>query len=87
MKSARITILVSEEEKADIGARAAKMKIPTGELLRRAVASYEPEDDSEELETLASEFERIVKQTESKLDRAIEKLASVKDKISEIRDS
>ena len=87
MKSARITILVSEEEKADIGARAAEMKIPTGELLRRAVASYEPEDESEELEALASEFERIVKQTESKLDHAIEKLASVHDQISEIRNS
>ncbi len=87
MKSARITILVSEEEKADIGARAAEMKIPTGELLRRAVASYEPEDESEELEALASEFERIVKQTESKLDHAIEKLASVRDQISEIRNS
>jgi hypothetical protein len=87
MKSARITILVSEQEKADIGARAAEMKIPTGELLRRAVASFEPEDESEELEALASEFERIVKQTESKLDHAIEKLASVHDQISEIRNS
>ena len=87
MRTARITILVSEEEKAEIGAKAAEMKIPTGELLRRAYASYEPEDESEELEALASEFERIVKQTESKLDHAIEKLASVYDQISEIRNS
>ena len=87
MKSARITILVSEEEKADIGAKAAEMKIPTGELLRRAYASYEPEDESEALEALASELERVVKQTESKLDHAIERLASVHEQISESRNS
>lgn len=72
---------MSEKEKADIGAKATEINIPVGELLRRAYASFDPDQQSAELEALAIEFERVVKQTEPKLDHAIAMLASMSAQI------
>lgn len=78
MKSERITILVTAAEKAQISRRAKAMNIPTSELLRRAFADYDPDTDSEELEALADEFERVVQTTEAKLDNALSKLSKMR---------
>jgi hypothetical protein len=40
MKTARMTILLTPEEKASIHARAEHMGVSTGEMVRRAVESY-----------------------------------------------
>ena len=88
MKSERITILVTPDEKASINRRAAAMNIPAGELLRRAVADYEPDDEqnAEQLELLARQLAVAVTNTEAKLDKALDKLAQVRAALADARE-
>lgn len=74
MRSERVTVLLSPEEKARLAQRAASLQIPIGELMRRAVAGYDPEADTAELEALADELERAVDAAEASLDKALAKL-------------
>jgi transposase-like protein len=76
MKSERITILVSPEEKAQIVNRARALKLPTGEWVRRAATRFDVNDETkeEELALLADELDRTVTATEKKLDHALAKL-------------
>ena len=74
MKTERITVFVTPEEKARIDARAGALNIPAGELLRRAVATYGLDDletNEVELESLADELERFAGVTGRELDRAL----------------
>ena len=74
MKSERINLLVTPEEKAAIEARAAALEISTSEMVRRAVASYDPELDAPELQALADELRRVAEVTESRVDAALAEL-------------
>jgi hypothetical protein len=87
MKSERMTILVTPDEKAKIYQRAKALDIPAGELLRRAVADYDPQtdDDSAELTALADELERVVATTEAKLDRALSKVEKMRTFLAQSR--
>ena len=73
MKSARMTILLTPEQKAAIHARARTLGISTGEMVRRAVESYgkaakQPPSESEAvLNALADELFAAAKQAKSAL--------------------
>ncbi len=82
MKTERMTFVMSPEDKAEITDRAARLHIPASELIRRAVARYEPDDDESVLLRVAEELEESVKQTDQKLDEAI---AAVNDAVTQIR--
>lgn len=61
MKTARMTVLVTPEQKASIIARAESLGVSTGEMVRRAVELYEPSagragEDEALLNALADEL-------------------------------
>lgn len=56
MKTARMTILLTPEQKAAIQARAERLRLSTGELLRRAVETYDTSAASED----AAESEAVL---------------------------
>ena len=74
MRSERVNLLVTPEEKASIEARAAALNISTSEMVRRAVASYDPEFEESELQVLADELSSVVAATEESLDTALSQL-------------
>ncbi|MGI9303935.1 MAG: plasmid mobilization protein [Gammaproteobacteria bacterium] len=79
MKTERMTILVTPDEKAAINARAESLRIPAAEFVRRAVADYDPNLESAELVALADELERVVESTEEKVDDALRTLQAFRD--------
>ncbi len=71
MRSEHINLLVTPEEKAAIAAQAAALNLSTSDMMRRAVASYDPEFDESELQALADELSLVVAATEESLDSAL----------------
>ncbi|MBI3524274.1 MAG: hypothetical protein HY066_07050 [Betaproteobacteria bacterium] len=73
MKTARMTILMTPEEKAVIHSRAESLGVSTGEMVRRAVESYstaanEPPSESEAvLNALADELFAAAKESRAAL--------------------
>ncbi|QXQ06513.1 hypothetical protein KX816_20610 [Sphingosinicellaceae bacterium] len=57
MKSARLTMMLEPEDKQRIETRARGLGVSTGEFVRRASQSYEPDIDPETLDRLVVEFE------------------------------
>lgn len=57
MKTARMTIVLDPADKARIEARARASAMSTGEYVRRASQSYEPELPDGVLEAILGEFE------------------------------
>ena len=82
-RTVRINLLVSPEEKADIVARAKTAKMTTSELVRRAVVSYDPEVDMDELEALAEELAGVVARTEKKLDENLAAISSLREQLAD----
>ena len=82
MKTERMTFVTTPEAKAEITARAARLRIPASELIRRAVTRYHPDDDEAVLVRLAEELEASAAVTDRKLDEA---LASVRDTLVQLR--
>ena len=78
MKSARMTFLMSAEDKAAIAARAAALGITASELVRRAVEHFEPNQDEAALSLLAGELAKAVDRTEEKVDSALQGLAQMR---------
>ncbi len=63
MKTARLTILVTPEQKTAIAKRAKSLNISAGDLLRRAVETYKADDDHETvLNALADNLHRAAKE-------------------------
>ena len=57
MKTARLTMMLEPEDKQRIETRARGLGVSTGEFVRRASQSYEPEGDPALLDRLIGEFE------------------------------
>jgi hypothetical protein len=74
MKTDRLTLLVTPDEKAEMTARADAMGISASELARRAIRSYIPEFDTDGVQTLADELATVVEKTEKKVDAALAQL-------------
>ncbi len=66
MKTERMVLLVTPEEKALIGSRAAQMGVSASEFVRRAVELFDPADIAAmaELETLLPELEAMADRME-----------------------
>ncbi len=90
MKTERLNLLISPQAKAEIVARAAALNLSTSELIRRAVASYEPAADDAELQALAGELLETVARTEQALDAAVCRLERLEENLDrngkEVRD-
>ncbi len=61
MRSERLTILVTPDERAAIASRADLLGVSSSEVLRLAFSAYEECPDREELELLAGILEQTVK--------------------------
>lgn len=67
MKSQRLNLLVTPEEKALIEERARQNGMSASELVRRAVVSFDPAVDMEELRALAQELAGVAERMDQKL--------------------
>ncbi len=87
MKTQRMNLLISPEDKAAIQARAASLKLSQSELIRRAVAAYDPETPEEEVRLLAEELLEANKRTEAMVDEALERLDNFQARLAEDREA
>lgn len=85
MKTERLNLLISPEDKAAIARRAASLDLSTSELVRRAVSAYEPEHGDLEFQELVSAFLGSVERTEAALDRVLNRLDTMEDRLEQVR--
>lgn len=83
MKSERINLLVTPEEKSFIDARARKAGMTTSELVRRAVVSFDPEIDMDELRALSEQMATVIEQTEKTLDANLAAIAELREELAD----
>lgn len=82
--TARVTVLMSPEEKAALEAKAMRAgPVSVGELVRRAVAAYDEEEakEAEELRVLLRVWARTHGTTTRELDRVERKLDETLDRL------
>jgi hypothetical protein len=83
MRSERINLLVTPEEKSFIDERARKAGISTSELVRQAVVSFDPEIDMDELRALSAQLATMVVETEKKLDANLADIAALRERLAD----
>jgi hypothetical protein len=74
MKSERLTILVTADQKRAITAKAKRMNLSAGEVVRRAVESYHSGDEERVLDALADELGRSAKEARKAIKEALDEL-------------
>lgn len=67
MRSQRVTILLTPQEKAAVTAKAARLKVTTSELLRLAFDAFDEVDERALLDALADELEQSVARARTSL--------------------
>jgi hypothetical protein len=83
MKSARINLLLSPEEKALVESRAHRAGLTTSELVRRAIMAFDPDVDMEELEVLARELALATDRMDRKLTETLEAVADMRGQLAD----
>lgn len=73
MKTDRLTLLIAPAEKAAITTRADELGLSVSELVRRATASYDPDEREAraEVEALLPELSAAIRRMDSTLDRML----------------
>jgi len=74
MKTERLTILVTPDQKRAIAAKAKTLNLSAGEVIRRAVESYRTGDEERLLDALADELDRSVKEARKSIKGALDEL-------------
>jgi hypothetical protein len=74
MKSERLTILVTADQKRAITAKAKRLNLSAGEVVRRAVESYHSGDEERVLDALADELGRSAKEARKAIKEALDEL-------------
>lgn len=82
MKSERLTILVTSNQKRAIAAKAKRLNLSAGEVVRRAVASYRSDDEERMLDALADELTRSVKDARKAIREALDELRRTRAQLS-----
>jgi hypothetical protein len=90
MKTERMTVLVTPEQKAAILARAQSLGLSAGEVVRRAVESYDPlargvEEDEAVLSMLADELLAAAKSARAALNDANNEVQSTLKQLARSR--
>ncbi|WP_375390986.1 hypothetical protein [uncultured Sphingomonas sp.] len=82
MQTARVTVLMTPERKAELEAHAAGLGVSSGEYIRSAVDDYNPTASEEaELAALVEELNIAVPQMQQTLERTSERLADTHRKV------
>ena len=85
MQTARVTVLMTPDRKAQLEPRAADMGVSSGEFIRLAVDSFNPgETESAELAALIEELSEAVPRMRAALDRSVERLDSTHAKVDRL---
>ncbi|HEU4741747.1 MAG TPA: hypothetical protein VFS50_09160 [Meiothermus sp.] len=88
LKTERLAVLVSPEEKATLHARAEALSISTGEMIRRAALAYRPSDQAAEseivLEALVDELIAAAKEARQALNSAEKELRATLRTLREV---
>jgi hypothetical protein len=80
MKTERLVILLSPEEKQAITGKAKALKLSAGEMVRRAVENYRPDDDEESiLGALADELINAAAESRALLEEALKELGETRE--------
>ena len=80
MKTERLVILLSPEEKQAITGKAKAMNLSAGEMVRRAVENFRPDGDEEALlGALADELKKAAEESRSSLEEALKELNETRD--------
>lgn len=89
MKTERMTILVTPEQKAAIRAQAESLGVSTAEIVRRAVESYQPSseatEDEEVLNALAEELLVAAKEARTALNAATNEVQKTLKQLAKTR--
>ena len=83
MRSERINLLVSREEKTLIDRRARKAGMSASELIRRAVVAYGTDADMDELRGLTDELGAAAQRMDATLDATLTKLERTAEAIAD----
>jgi hypothetical protein len=83
MRTARLTVLMRPEEKAEIEAKAARRGVSSGEYVRLAVDNYEQisAEEEAELTALVAEANAVIPKMQASLDRSIATLDATHKKV------
>jgi hypothetical protein len=85
MQTARVTVLMTPDRKAQLESRAADMGVSSGEFIRLAVDNFNPsETESAELAALVEELSEAVPRMRAALDRSVERLDSTHAKVDRL---
>lgn len=85
MQTARVTVLMTPDRKAQLESRAADMGVSSGEFIRLAVDNFNPsETESAELAALIEELSEAVPRMRAALDRSVERLESTHAKVDRL---
>jgi hypothetical protein len=85
MQTARVTVLMTPDRKAELESRAADMGVSSGEFIRLAVDNFNPSDtESAELAALIDELSEAVPRMRAALDRSVERLDSTHAKVDRL---
>jgi predicted ATPase len=76
MRSQRVTILLTPQEKAAVTAKAAKLKVTTSELLRLAFDAFDEAEDRALLDGIADQLELSVSRARTSLSEARSELSA-----------
>ena len=85
MKTERMTILLTPQQKEAIRAKAKRFNLSAGEVVRRAVEGYQAHSDETLLTTLAEELERSAKEARAALKSALAETRETLDHIEKTR--
>jgi hypothetical protein len=78
MKTERMMILVTPEQKKAINAKAKALQLSAGELIRRAVDTYTGDTDTALLNAIADELEAATARLSKSFDRTFAEIAKTK---------
>jgi hypothetical protein len=79
----RVVVLMSRREKAQLEAKARRVKASVGELVRRSVAAYDPDEaQSVEIEALLAVLEASHREAIAALDDAQRELAETRAQLA-----
>ncbi len=82
MKTERLTILVTPDQRRALAAKAKRLNLSAGEVVRRAVDSYGSDDDERVLGALADELGRSVKAARNAIREALAELGRTRAQLS-----
>lgn len=82
MKTERLTILVTPDQRRAIAAEAKRLNLSAGEMVRRALDSYRSGDDERILGALADELERSVKEARGAIREALAELGRTRAQLA-----